>query len=659
MPRGRRLRRKSCPLSRDFGNNAGGYSVMIHGEWFFNGSGMYHLADGSPFLRAEGDILTGDAIIGLDKQTPIAYSAKQTVALDNPPGGIAPRLNKSLPVLWKAPIEVSLTKLYLQAGARLYGCGGPGQVLAFDLPHEGHPVKVSWRGTVEGEVTDMLAADNRLFVVTRQGGIYCFGAAAGAPRRYPLATDAAPSTNAMTARAKDILTQSGVTGGYCLLWGGGTGQLAAALAAQSALRIIAIEPDEAKVASLRQQYTREGLYGTRIAVYTGNPNTLLLPPYLAELIVAEDDTMIEQISVEKIFSALRPYGGMACLPLSATKQAQFSRWVMEANLQKAELKQLGGATQLLRAGPLPGSADWTQQYADAGNTVYSQDTLVKAPLGVLWFGGPSNAKILPRHGHGPSPQVAGGRLFILGRDTLTARDVYTGRVLWEAALPGVGKAYDDTEHQPGANTLGSNYVSLPDGIYVHLGSACVRLDPATGRTLATFALPVDAGGKARLPLGYISVVDDLLIVTVEPQIFDEKLRIGTSNLNATSSRRLVVLNRYSGKILWQRDAEFGYVHNAIATGNGKVFCLDRLHASVLNKLPPRATTPPANPALLAFNLRTGVPLWRVENTVFGTWLGYSAEYDLLLQSGRPSRDMVSSESGDRICVLQGRDGTLG
>ena len=98
--------------------------------------------------------------------------------------------------------------------------------------------------------------------------------------------------------------------------------------------------------------------------------------------------------------------------------------------------------------------------------------------------------MLPRHGHGPQPQVLDGRLFIEGVDMMRALDVYTGRLLWETKLPGVGRAYDNLLHQPGANAGGSNYVSTPDGIYVAYGKSVVRLDPATGRQLAEFRLPV-------------------------------------------------------------------------------------------------------------------------------------------------------------------------
>ena len=150
---------------------------------------------------------------------------------------------------------------------------------------------------------------------------------------------------------------------------------------------------------------------------------------------------------------------------------------------------------LSREGPLPGAADWTHEHADAANTRVSRDQLVKAPLGLLWFGGPSHDGILPRHGHGPQPQVMDGRLFIEGVDILRAVDIYTGRLLWETKLPGLGKAYDSTFHQPGANAGGSNYVSSPDGIYIAYGDQCVRLDPATGKQTGAFSMPPFRGEK--------------------------------------------------------------------------------------------------------------------------------------------------------------------
>ena len=84
---------------------------------------------------------------------------------------------------------------------------------------------------------------------------------------------------------------------------------------------------------------------------------------------------------------------------------------------------------------------------------------------------------------------------------IRALDVYTGRLLWERTLRGVGAHYDYTSHEPGANAVGSNYVSLPDGIYCAYEGRCLRLDPATGETLAEFVLP---DGTRVLPEGWMA-----------------------------------------------------------------------------------------------------------------------------------------------------------
>ena len=40
-----------------------------------------------------------------------------------------------------------------------------------------------------------------------------------------------------------------------------------------------------------------------------------------------------------------------------------------------------------------------------------------------------------------------------------------------------------------------------------------------------------------------------------------------------------------------------------------------------------------NIRILAIDHRTGVPKWEVADGIFGTWLGYSQQFDLLLQAG--------------------------
>jgi outer membrane protein assembly factor BamB len=295
----------------------------------------------------------------------------------------------------------------------------------------------------------------------------------------------------------------------------------------------------------------------------------------------------------------------------------------------------------------------------------------------LWFGGSTNEDILPRHGHGPQPQVVDGRLFIEGMDMLRATDIYTGRVLWETKLPGIGTLYDNTAHQPGANASGTNYIATPDGIYVAYHDACLVLDPVTGKEQTRFQLPAEDSQRAPL-WGYLNVEGDYLVGGADP-LFDPKLLKNSSknrssssgddddddkkpknslledakalaakvlkveNDNYSSSHKLVVMDRATGKVRWSAVARSGFRHNAICMGAGRLYCIDRLSGVQLSRLKRRGEEPDHKPRLVVFDLATGQELWSSEQDVFGTWLSYSAERDVLVEAGRTARDTLSDE----------------
>ena len=154
---------------------------------------------------------------------------------------------------------------------------------------------------------------------------------------------------------------------------------------------------------------------------------------------------------------LRPYGGTAVMGATHADRVAYAHAYMGAEVT-GRARSLPNGLVITRPGPLRDTGTWTSQNGDPGNTLVANDHHVKMPLGVLWFGGPSNRDVLPRHGHGPTPQVVGGRLFIEGRDMLRALDVYTGRLLWQREFPDVGIFYDNTGHHPGAGAIGGNPV---------------------------------------------------------------------------------------------------------------------------------------------------------------------------------------------------------
>jgi len=520
---------------RKFGKDAGGYAVTVGDEWFFNGGAAYDIDKGKPVVWTGVALTTSDGAIGLEKGELVGctYEPVEETYLDTRG---KEHQRTVLARLWEAEPDVPLERLFIRAGDRVYAEGRDGLVAAVDLPPEGRRARVSWQGRVEGDVWNMLAADGRLFVVTRQGGLYCFGAAKKTVRthRYvrvplPVKADAWPD------RVDRILEETLVTRGYCLVLGIGTGRLLEELVRRTDLRVIAVDPDAGKVAAVRWQMDAAGVYGRRVAAYVGDPATFPFPPYLASLVLSEDLKAAGAgrgaAFVQAVYRVLRPYGGTLCLATSDAKYGEVKGWASAAKLPGATVDSAKGLVLLTRAGAPPRSANWTHQDADVANTTVSQDDLVKAPLGLLWFGGPAHDSVLPRHGHGPSPQVVDGRVVIEGRDMIRAVDAYTGRLIWQRRMSDIGAYYDNTAHQPGANEIGSNYVTMPDGIYVAYGRECLRLDPATGGTQYVFRFPkpkrtaadaADGTGplEDELPRGarwgYVGVYKDLLIGTALP-----------------------------------------------------------------------------------------------------------------------------------------------
>ncbi|MBT3292142.1 MAG: hypothetical protein HN380_32705, partial [Victivallales bacterium] len=265
---------------------------------------------------------------------------------------------------------------------------------------------------------------------------------------------------------------------------------------------------------LRRPLEAKGLYGSRISIRIGQPGKPALPPHFAALVVYEGKAATP--STQKAISQiLRPYGGLAWfanLPvLPASKELPAGRFPRE---------RLSAGTLVSQPGPLPGAASWTHLYGDMGNTAKSDDQRVRLPLGLLWFGGNSHKDVLPRHAHGPTELVIGGRLFIQGTHVISARDVYTGMVLWRREFDDLGtfgdyfdKTYkpDPTDtsynqtHIPGGNARGTNFVAAADALYLIRKQECLVLDPATGKTTATFQLPPEKAGKTPPEWVYIGV----------------------------------------------------------------------------------------------------------------------------------------------------------
>jgi len=675
----------------------GGAFVCAIKDWFVSYhrdkvTSLYSLGTGESFISRFGNVpvLTDDVFYSLgDSITAWDVESIEQVTYDRRVRDRTTGKYRTVEAkmwrishLWKLGVDSSGDLIV--AGNRLYA-GGEGVVSAVDLRGDGNRPAVVWQEEVEGTASRIVAADDRLFVVTDTGRIYAFGGEEAEPVVQARTGGEAPEEMARLWEARSLLEAAAVSEGYGLVYGVEDGDLVEALARQSDLHLIAIAPDPGKVDGLRRRLDAAGLYGSRVSVVAGDAFSLELSPYLASLTVLEDLDRAgykkEGGFFERIFHSMRPYGGVTCLRAGKDERGDLAQQIQDAQLPGAQIRTSGEYLLMSREGALPGSADWTHQYGDVANTLKSDDHLVKLPLGLLWFGGSPNTDVLPRHGHGPPEQVMGGRLFIEGMDCLSARDVYTGRVLWKRAIPNLGNYgvyFDDTYadtplstaynqiHIPGANARGTNYVVAEDRVYVVVeGGRCLVLDPATGDSLETIRLPsARKGGK---PVwGYIGVYRDHLIAGEGAIRYTDymdlekvtKKRMPFYNYDITSSKRLVVMDRYTGDVRWTRKSRLGFRHNAIVAGRDRLYCIDMIPPMIHDAMKRRGWTLPKKPGLLALDVQTGKGAWSTTEGVFGTWLGYSDAHDVLLQAGRPSRDMLRGEPREGMAAYRGSDGEV-
>ncbi len=582
--------------------------------------------------------------------------------------------------LWE--VEVDASGDLIQAGSRLYGVG-KGMITAIDLPRDDKPAAIAWSLPVDGNVVRLVAATDRLFAVTVDGRVMAFGEGVGEPRLVVQeAVVLQPSEKEILA-AKNLLETTGQREGYAFWFGVDDPGLLEAAVLESDLHIVAIDPDAGKIEGLRKHFDDAGLCGNRIALHVGTIDSFAAPAYIANLVVvsrAAAASLADSTRLGRLYESVRPYGGKLRIQGTEESVAGLAASLAVAQLPKANLQLHRAAAVIAREGALPGAADWTHAYGDIANTVKSDDERVKLPLGILWFGGPSNMDVLPRHSHGPSEQVVGGRLFIEGMNSLSARDVYTGRTLWKREFPELGtyqvyfdETYADTPlsttynqvHIPGANARGTNYVATEDGVYLVVGSRCLLLDAAGGKTVREFVLPADADGEST-KWGYVGVYGDLLLAGAGFGDYSQRLgyeyeatkkKTVAWSPDFFGSLGLVAFDRQSGEICWQVQAKNSFLHNGIVAGGGRVYLLDKLPKRVEEQNRRRGADPADTYRLVTVDAKSGDIVWTSED-VFGTWLSYSEGHDLLLQAGAAASDRSLDEVGSGMAVYRGADGSL-
>lgn len=601
-------------------------------------------------------VIDGPVAYGVDDGTVYAYDLHNaTTSLQDQQfnGQDIKPARWDAPTLWKLDTPFSGKKLetnaLLKSGNRLYGHSGR-NFFAIELDSDiDKPGAIVWTKELTAEPTTMLAANGRLFMVTSDGSIHCFGGGTVEPTQFAITApvEAIPSDDA-TELAKLLLESAGVNEGYAIVAGLQNGRLVAELLAQSQLNVIVIDDDSKIVDRLRRTFGMDERYRTRFQAIVGAPAEVKLPPYLANLIVSEDVEKLQLGSESRLLSlyeSLRPYGGTLCLSLDETNSAPVKQVVVPERFVGVATHTTDKLLIVRRTGPLPGSSVWSHETGDAARSFFSRDELVQAPLAVLWYGDGRDHGFYKRkdYGHGLKPQVAGGRLFALqvATNTLKSVDAYTGRLLWSRQLGGSAR-----------------YASMPDAVYVADERKCLVLDPANGSVRHTFEVDVHQSLETPVSASDIRVEDETILIAVR---FNKENGIEKGRWN---SELLVALDRSTGRQLWSRAATLRYNTAAIALSGGRVFCIDSHSPEEIGFMRRRGEDVATLPStILALDARTGCELWKTVRSdppaaltslhfmglrTQDDWLAYSIDHDLIIGGKANQTFAVNAESGQEV-----------
>ena len=404
-------------------------------------------------------------------------------------------------VKWFTPRE-GLGPMVL-AGKTLFA-GGNGYVISLNTSDG----KTAMDHAIEGHAVSFAVADDRLFVSSDNGSIHCLGSQLTQKKGRLIKETSHPISDlGIKGAADQILRLTGINQGWCLIAGARDGRLAEYLASSTKLHVVVIEQDAKRLEAIRSRLMKTGLLGDRVIAVDWAYSDL--PDYFANLIVSERAMLDEEVNlpVDHLARVLRPSGGRLMLgPINKWPAASLDKIKngLVANAAAESKSQTINNHFLFTRGKLKGAGNWTGLYGNTANTSSTPDTLVKGPLGVLWYGEPGSEDMVDRHARAASPLAINGRLIMQGAEVVMAYDAYNGTFLWKREIEGAVRVRVDVD--------GSNITATDEAVFVATGGQVLQLDAQTGKTIREFEVPRKEGTEA-LRWAYIAVHGNLLIGT--------------------------------------------------------------------------------------------------------------------------------------------------
>ncbi len=538
---------------------------------------------------------------------------------------------------------------------------------------------VTSHARLEGKVQSLAVANGRVYVATEDGTLHCFSDK-GTDQTQPTRSPTTSSSDAtMAAVAREILTKSKITQGYCVDVGCGTGELTAELLRQSDLYVYGIESDRQQAEAARRRFDALGLHGPRVTIlHLEDLDRLPFAGRFAELVVSAKALKdgVDSLNPDSIRAMLCPQLGVACLgrpgELVATRRER-----------------------------LAGAGNWTHFYADAHNSYCGTDTALQGPLELLWFRD-TDYEMANRHSMSSPTMVYEGYMVMPGTNGIRVANVYNGRPIWQHDIGGWNVYPGGFSYK---RRLLSGNMCVADGkVYARHLDYCLCFDITNGKILGNWKLPQPEGATDRALWGYIAcrdgvlygstARDDFVVYDPPPAKSREELRIKSiqeadpqwvPNHHHPDSTSIFAMDALTGKLHWTHQAKHSIRNTTISIGDRTVFFIDKPvtakdgtwfddarrkidpeklaeRATVLAKQ--NGTTVEAElenlkaprGRIIALDTANGQMRWQSEDTAgFGDMTAVSAEHEALIIGGGGRIALFDTATGKPRWKGGGRD----
>ncbi len=446
--------------------------------------------------------------------------------------------------------------------------------------------------------------------------------------------------------AGEIIRESGVNRGVCVVYGFGSGELGYELAMQSDLVVFGFDDNRDRVNKARKWLYGKGVYGSRVSVsYVESLDQVPVTGNIANLLVSEtmlsgEDCPGNALEMNRL---LRPGGGVAVLGKPAGSKQGVSAQRIVDWLKKHDVKntRLGGGEWFkVTPGPLADSGEWTHQYGNAGNTTSSNEKLGGATsttdLEVQWIGRPGADFGIDRNPRMPAPLSSWGRLFHQGMNRMIALDAYNGSALWSLEIPDLRRVNMPRD--------ASNWCTDGDALFVAVKDRCWEVNAATGHRRAAHKMPAPYSAATH-DWGYVAQDGDLFYGSAVKRNSSYTAFFGggmwydkrePKSAAKVCSEGVFAINKTNDKLAWNYSG--GAVLNpTISIRDNKIFFVESRNPEILKQATGRLHGPNLwkDQFLVALDAYTGKKLWEQPiDTADGTVVFYmmATEHGLVIES---------------------------